>query len=128
MPSELLSIEKERNQDAGKEAGRQGSADSLGRVRKDGVCVPSISVLQATVSGTVMPLNSPECLRIQETKVFWIRTQNTTFINMPASVFQLRSLSHSPLRMESGLETRKRVTASTRAVDRFLLRLNDGRM
>ena len=61
MPSELLSIEKERNQDAGKEAGRQGSADSLGRVRKDGVCVPSISVLQATVSGTVMPLNSPEC-------------------------------------------------------------------
>ena len=51
MPSELLSIEKERNQDAGKEAGRQGSADSLGRVRKDGVCVPSISVLQATVSG-----------------------------------------------------------------------------
>lgn len=62
MPSELLCIEKERNQDAGKEAGRQGSAYSLGRVMKDGVCVPSISVLQATVSSTVMPLNSPECL------------------------------------------------------------------
>ena len=28
--------------------------------------------------------------RIQETKAFWIRMQNSTFINTPASVFQLR--------------------------------------
>lgn len=61
MRSELLYTE--RNQDAGKEAGRQGSAYSLGRVMKDGVCVPSVSELQATVSSTVMPLISPECLQ-----------------------------------------------------------------
>lgn len=39
---------------------------------------------------------APNACRIQETKVFQIRTQNSTFINMPASVFQPRR-SQAPL-------------------------------